>query len=251
MTVIRVESSTPKYRQLSDLIRQRIARGELAPGDQIPSEAQLGHSYKISRITIRQALSDLERDGLLERVPGKGTFVRKHNSHVERTTRLTGFGENAAALGLVPGYRTLKAEPTRVPIEIADRLKIEPGQAFVVDRVLFADGEPVAKHTSYLPQWIVNKARPNAFTKESLDKGSLYSAIEQAGTRLFRADEVVEPGLAGGDEAEQLEMRESDLVLRVTRTVYDAIDVPLEHVLLTYRADSYTYRATLYSSWGR
>ncbi len=248
VTAIRAEAATPKYQQLAHLIRERIDRGEFAQGDRIPSEAQLGDSYKISRITIRQALSGLERDGLLERVPGKGTFVRKRSSLVERATGLTGFGENVAALGIEPGYRTLRAELARVPMEIADRLRLQSPKAFVVDRVLLADGEPVAKHISYLPPWIVKKATPNSFTTASLDKGSLYRAIEQAGVRMCRADEVVEPGLASDDEAEQMEMKASDLVLRVTRTVYDADGVPLEHVLLTYRADSYTYRATLYSS---
>ena len=88
MTVIKAESPTPKYRQLAELLRQRIDNGDLSPGDRIPSEAQLGDTYSLSRITIRQALADLERDGLLERVPGKGTFVRRKASHIERLRQI-------------------------------------------------------------------------------------------------------------------------------------------------------------------
>lgn len=250
MSVINAESATPKYRQLADLIRQRISYGEFTPGDRIPSESQLGDVYGLSRITIRQALADLEREGLLERVPGKGTFVRRKGSHVERITRLSGFGENVAALGLEPGYRTLRAEPMRVSRAIADRLRAGSGKAFVIERMLLADSEPIAEHTSYLPLWIVKSAPPNAFSIASLDKGSLYRAITESGARMSRADEVVEPGLATRDEAQRLETDEGALVLRVARTVFDVDGAPLEYVLLTYLADAYTYRTTLYASGG-
>jgi GntR family transcriptional regulator len=248
MSAIKAESPTPKYRQLSDFLRERIELGEFGPGDRIPSEAQLGESYRLSRITIRQALADLERAGLLDRVPGKGTFVRRKSSHVERVTRLTGFGENVKALGLEPGYRTLRAEPMRVSREIADRLRAQSGKAFVVERVLLADGEPIAVECSYVPLWIVKAAPPGAFSIDSLDRGSLYRAIAQSGARMFRADEVVEPGLATREEADRLDTHEDALVLRVARTVVDANGVPLEYVLMTYRADAYTYRTTLYAS---
>jgi GntR family transcriptional regulator len=250
MTAIKAESPTPKYRQLADLLRQRIDGGDLSPGDRIPSEAQLGDVYSLSRITIRQALADLERDGLLERVPGKGTFVRRRGSHVERFTRLTGFGENVAAHGLAPGYRTLTAEPRRVPKAIAERLRSHSDKAFVIERILLADGEPIAEHTSYLPLWLVRSAAPDAFSLDALNRGSLYQAIAQAGCRMYRADEVVEPGLATREEAQRLETHEGALVLRVARTVVDADGIPLEYVLLTYLADAYTYRTTVFASRG-
>ena len=65
---------------------------------------------------------------------------------------------------------------------------------------------------------------------------------------MSRADEVVEPGLATREEAARLDTHEDALVLRVARTVVDADGVPLEYVLMTYRADAYTYRTTLYAS---
>jgi GntR family transcriptional regulator len=248
MGVIRAESQTPKHRQLADLLRERIDEGEFTPGDRIPSEAQLGLEHQLSRITVRQALSHLERDGLLDRVPGKGTFVRRRDSHVERPSRLTGFGENVVALGLEPSYRTLKAEPTRVSKAIADCLRAQSGKVFMVERVLLADGEPIAVHTSYLPHRIVKAAPAEAFSVASLDNGSLYQSIAKAGVRIYRADEIVEPGLASSDEAQHLETEVGALLLRVERTVFDRGGTPIEYVLLAYRADSYTYRTTLYTS---
>lgn len=234
------------YRQLGDLIRERITHGHLVVGERLPSEAQLGERFGVSRITVRQALAELERDGLLERIPGKGTFVRESAKKVERLTRLSGFGENMAALGLTAGYETFRAEEMLVPPEVADQLKIAGRWAFVVERKLLADDRPVGVHTSYLPLWLVGQIAEGAFSKESLDRNSLYQAIEGTGVAMYRAEEIVEPMLAGAWEAEHLGVEEGDLTLRIRRTVYDADDRPIEYVLITYRADSYTFRISLY-----
>jgi GntR family transcriptional regulator len=241
-------SATPKYQQLAELIRERISCGEFAPGDRLPSESELGSTYQISRVTTRQALADLERDGLLDRVPGKGTFVRSRPAHVERPSRLTGFRENLLALGLIPTYRTLRAESARVSPMIADRLNAPSGKVYVIERVLLADGDPVAFHISYLPLWLVQAAPHGVFTTTALDQKSLYQTMADAGARVFRADEIVEPGRATPTEAAALGMEDGELVLRVARTVYDQGRTPLEYVEITYRADAYTYRTTIYAS---
>ncbi|MCC6314774.1 MAG: GntR family transcriptional regulator, partial [Thermomicrobiales bacterium] len=101
---IDANSAIPMYRQLADLLRAQIADGELGDGDRLPSEAQLGETHGISRITVRQALAELERAGMLLRVPGKGAFVRAH-SPIQGLTRLSGFSESARAAGREAGYR--------------------------------------------------------------------------------------------------------------------------------------------------
>jgi GntR family transcriptional regulator len=243
---LRENSSVPMYRQLEALLREQIQRGELKVGERIPSEVQLCERWDISRITTRQALAELERDGLLERVPGKGTFVRKPQGRVTRLTRLAGFGENMEALGLEPGYETLKASNERVSLEVATRLQSTRTKAFVIERTLLADGEPIGIHTSYLPLWVVDQGRGGSLTREALNRGSLYRAIETDGVRLQRADEIVEPSIAGKEEARRLGINEGELTLRVDRTVYDSEERPVEYVILTYRADHYTYRIQLH-----
>ena len=246
MIEIIADAPVPMYRQLANLIRDRIERGELVSGTRIPSEAELGNTYKISRITVRQALYDLQREGLLERAPGKGTFVRRSAGRVERMTRLTGFGENMAGLGRKAGYATLRAGEETVSLEIVDRLRLPEDRAFVVERILLTDGQPVGAHLSYLPLWIVEGASTGAFSREALDSSSLYGAIEESGVALSRADEIVEPALAGLEDARKLAIDKGGLLLRVARTVYDAKERPLEYVLITYRSDAYTFRQQLY-----
>ena len=234
------------YRQLEALLREQIERGELKAGERIPSEVQLCERWGISRITTRQALAELERDGLLERVPGKGTFVRRPQGQVTRLTRLSGFGEDMVALGLEPGYETLKASREPVPEEILGRLQITGAKAYVIERTLLADGEPIGIHTSYLPLWLLGQATEGSLSREALTRGSLYRAIESTGVKLQRADEIVEPAIAGEEEARRLGVKEGELVLKVRRTVYDSGERPVEYVILTYRADLYTYRIQLH-----
>jgi GntR family transcriptional regulator len=247
---IKTDSAVPKYQQLLELLRSRVRRGELAPGDRLPSEAGLGEIYGVSRITVRQALAELEREGLLDRVPGKGTFVRRPEGRVERLTRLSGFGENVDAFGFKAGYHTHQAGEGQVPADVADRLRGPGRRAYVVERSLLANGRPVGFHVSYLPLWLVERCGPELFSREALDESSLYGTIERCGVSLYRAEEVVEPGLTDTREAERLRMEEGELVLRVRRTVYDVEERPIEFVLISYRSDSYTFRLDLYRGHG-
>jgi GntR family transcriptional regulator len=246
MTTIDANSVTPLYRQLTDLLHEQIASGALADGARLPSEAQLGERYGVSRITIRQALADLERRGLLERAPGKGTFVRRRPQPIQGLTRLSGFSENAAAAGFVAGYRVLAAGEREVTPEIAERLELPEPRAYVVERVLLANDAPVGMHASAIPPAIAARVQPGALSREHLGHGSLYAAIESAGVTLLRAVETLEPGYAGDEQGAHLGLEPNALVQRVRRTVFDAEGRPVVFEADTYRPDAFTYRVELY-----
>jgi DNA-binding LacI/PurR family transcriptional regulator len=87
------DKAVPLYAQLLDQLRHLILSGEWAPGNRLPSEAELQRQLKISRSTIRQALNSAEVQGLIERVPGKGTFVARspHQSPSNKPSGLIGY----------------------------------------------------------------------------------------------------------------------------------------------------------------
>ncbi len=89
MSALMPENSKPLYVQLAEVFRRRIEGGELKPQDRLLPELEIANEFAVSRGTVRQALDQLVRDGLLERTQGKGTYVR--NARTERATEVIGF----------------------------------------------------------------------------------------------------------------------------------------------------------------
>jgi GntR family transcriptional regulator len=89
-------SAIPLYSQVRERLRERIADGTYAPQARLPSESEIGALLGVSRITVRQALGDLQNEGVIVKVPGKGTFVAETRPSQE-LARLEGFGERCRA----------------------------------------------------------------------------------------------------------------------------------------------------------
>src|SRR6188768_3750632 len=82
------DSPVPRYAQLADVLRGRIARGLLKRGDQLPTLEELMQEFDVARVTVRQAIELLSREGLLSAQQGRGTFVTGVPSGLERPLRL-------------------------------------------------------------------------------------------------------------------------------------------------------------------
>src|SRR5258708_22034678 len=108
MHTIYRNSPVPRYHQLKEILRERIQSGEWKAGDLIPSERELSEQYGISRMTTRQAITDLVNEGVFFREQGRGTFV-SHRKITQQLIRLTGFTEDISARGQQPGTKMLSA----------------------------------------------------------------------------------------------------------------------------------------------
>lgn len=236
-------SPIPLYRQIKRAIATRIDDGSLSPGTRT-SEQELSSQFGVSRITVRQALGELEREGRILRVPGKGTFVAEPRK-VEPQSALTSFSENVAALGLRPGYRTLAVDDISASAELIDALQIDEDVSVLrVERVMFADETPISVMTTYFPSRIYAKSR-HLFDSERLNATSLYSTLEDdLGIVLWKASETVEAAKAG-DDADLLELTRDDLVLVIHRRTLDRSGRPVEYMKARYRADLYRYSVEL------
>src|SRR6266480_6637171 len=143
MSAIYRNSPLPRYYQLKEIMRERIRTGEWKPGDLIPSERELGEKYGISRMTARQAITDLVNEGLFYREQGKGTFVSRHKI-TQQLIRLTGFTEDIRARGQRPGAKVLSARMVPADETTAERLRIKPGLLICrLNRLRLADEEPL------------------------------------------------------------------------------------------------------------
>lgn len=242
MSGLTKESHVPLDNQLRDLLAAAIRDGDLIPGDRLPSESELGETHGVSRITVRQALRELELAGMLLRIAGKGTFVRERLP-VARLTRLSGFGDNMRAMGRDPGYRVLACRRATADDATAVRLRTAVGALVMhLERVFLADGQPVALARSVIPASAFEGNPPEV---EDLATGSLYTHLADAGIHLAQATEAVEPAVAGTEEAALLDVEPGQLLLQVQRLAMDASGRPIEDVQLLYVASRYTFMLRL------
>src|SRR6266513_39474 len=122
MSAIYRNSPLPRYYQLKEIMRERVQSDEWMPGDLIPSERELGEQYGISRMTARQAITELVNEGLFYREQGKGTFVSRHKI-TQQLIRLTGFTEDIRARGQRPGAKVLSARMVPADEATAEKLR--------------------------------------------------------------------------------------------------------------------------------
>ncbi len=224
---------TPYYHQIEEILRDKISSGELRVGDRIPSEADLGEMFQVSRATVRQALNNLDRDGIICREPGRGSFVRSVGKGVAEL-KMTCLLEDLIALGIPAGISVREEGLGRPPQSAAEALGLSPDDvAYSFFRVVDVDGEPFSATRVFLPAWMGKR-----LTKEDLAANHLLETLnQQCGIRAERADQVIEAIIADPKQASLLGVNAGRALLSVTRTTYDRLQQPIEHSNSLYRSD--------------
>jgi GntR family transcriptional regulator len=238
----RISRSTklPLYHQIEVDLRERIRSGEWHPADLVPPEARLCELYRASRITVRRALANMVASGLLERVPGKGTYVREPGI-AAGARGLTSFTEELEAFGLRPSTRLLQLSKELPGPEVAGKLMISPEEPIlVVSRLRLGDGRPLGLQTSHL----VGHRFPG-LEEADLESGSLYTYLGRVyGTFPEEADEVFRVVPIRGQAARYLEVRAGSCGFHVERVTRDK-EGAYEYVVSILRADRYEVRLRL------
>jgi GntR family transcriptional regulator len=230
-------SFKPIYFQLAELIQNQIEDGDLKPGAQVPSERELMEQFDISRNTVRMAIESLLKDGLVYRVPTKGTYVAPGKMQFG-LFNLRSFSEEMQLLGMQPSSRILDFDLVTPSPRISQALHLSTEQsAFRIERLQLADGEPMALNTSYIPEHIC----PDLNRRE-LEGRSLYQVFEeQYGLLIWRSERVIEPVTARDYESEMLQVRQGNPLLLVEGTTYLVENLPFEYVKLIYRSDRFQF----------
>lgn len=233
-------SVVPIYYQLRTLIERRIASGQYLIGACLPSEREFCETYQISRMTVRQAINDLVKEGFLRREQGKGTYVAKPKIE-QGLSRLTSFTEDMHSRNLQPGTKLIQFNLSSAMGRIAKRLHLSDGEeVYEIIRLRLADGEPMAIETAYVPV----KFAPG-LPAERMAAGSLYAMLTEQGIQLCHADQTLEAATARTYEAEYLHIRPRDPVLLIERTTFDDSGNPVEFVKSVYRGDRYKFSIKL------
>ena len=231
----------PLYFQIKENLMYKIKSHLYEVGNLIPSETELQQEYKVSRITIRRAVRELVQEGYLTTRQGKGTFVSKPKASQELNL-ITSWAETMMWLGMHPETKHIQFSEVTAPINIVKSLSMSVGdKIYKIERLRYANNEPVC--------WMVNYLNPR-YVPELLKKGligeSLYETLEKRYNIILNAAvEKVEAKAATGKEASLLNIRRGSPLLYVTRTTYDADDIPIEVVTAASRADKYAYTVQL------
>jgi GntR family transcriptional regulator len=235
------QSPIPLYRQIRDTLRQWIEVGDYKPGDILPPEPDLEAQFEVSRITVRQAITDLVQEGLLERERGKGTFVREPKI-TQRLNQISSWAETILAMGMTARTMECRIEEVAPPTWVKRIIPVGVEETVtLISRLRYANNEPMCIMTNY----ILSDYVPG-LVQEGLISESLYDTLEHKyNLVLSRAEETVEAMVANKKTAEKLRTYEGAPLLVVTRVTYDQNDLPFEVVKVMSRADKYQYSATL------
>ena len=186
-----------------------MLRGEIEPGDRLPSEPELARELGVSRSSLRAAIALLEEDGLLRRRHGSGTYVAHQPPMRNDLSRNFGVSSMIAAMGLEPGTVDEQCRTELPPPEVAEQLGLASGEpASALRRVRTASGRRVVDATDWCRADVLS-ARDLAH----LDGGSIYAALAARGLPVHHGVATITPDIADGDVAHRLHVPRGALLL--------------------------------------
>ncbi|MFN8222032.1 MAG: GntR family transcriptional regulator [Gaiellales bacterium] len=229
-------ASEPLHVRVADTLETAIRRGEYPAGSRLPDERTLARRLEVSRTTLRQALADLSRNGVIRRRVGRGggTFVRERV--VERRSGAAGLTAELARQGMRPGASVVVVSVDPAPPDVAEALALDRGERVVkVVRVRSADGRPVALEESWFP------SRRFVGLESAELSGSIYAVLrERYGCVSDRSVERVEARVAVAEDAIRLGARHGSPMIAVERIAFDDLGAPFEFARDRFRGDRTT-----------
>jgi GntR family transcriptional regulator len=224
-----VSQFVPRYFEIEQSLRERASG--LQPDSPLPSEAQLCEEFGVSRMTARAAVQRLVQDGLVYRVPGRGTFVAA--SRANRTAgHILSFSDEMRRKGRSPSSRVIEHRRQRASAEEQRRLGVS--EVVVLRRVRLADGKPIAVERAVFPA-----ERVGAALDGDLERRSLFKILVAAGLVPTTGTAALAAEAAGAEDARLLRIRKGAPLLVERRLIHDQDGNPLEWTESRYVGSRY------------
>jgi GntR family transcriptional regulator len=224
-----VTSFVPRYYEIEQSLRERVA--SLDPDSPLPSESQLCEEFGVSRMTARAAVQRLAQDGLVYRVPGRGTFVAA--SRPNRTAgHVLSFSDEMRRKGRVPSSKVIERRQRRASDEEERRLGVR--EVVVLRRVRLADGKPLAVERAVFPA-----DRVGSTLDADLERESLFEALVGAGLVPTSGRAALVAEAATAEDARLLRVRKGSPLLVERRLINDPQGRPLEWTESRYVGSRY------------
>jgi GntR family transcriptional regulator len=211
-------SFVPRYYEIEQALRTRVAA--LEAHSPLPSDAQLCEEFGVSRMTARNAVQRLVQDGLVYRVPGRGTFVAAGDAH-RTATHILSFSDEMRRRGRQPS--SLLVESSVRPATDEERTRLGSDEVAVLRRVRLADGEPLALETAVFPA-----ARVAEVLEGDLERVSLFERLTESGLVPTAGRAAISAQSATDEDARLLGVLEGEPLLVERRLIHDQHGDPLE-----------------------
>lgn len=205
----------PLYEQLKEELENAITEGRYSSGEQLLPEIEMAKKYKVSVITVRKAIIELSKKGLVEKRQGKGTFVASRKYHKDLNQVLS-FSEACKLMGTKPGAKVLASELV-VPSEyILEQMELPPNSKTVyISRLRLLDNVPMVIENNYF------QLKYSFLLDENLNNNSLFEILkEKSETKIVRSKRTIEICRASAIEASHLNVRRNSPLLLVQGVVY-------------------------------
>lgn len=240
MKTIDKTSRVALYYQLIDIIMDNIQSGKLKEHDQIPSEREFCDEYDISRATVRQAIQILEKDGVIYKEHGKGTFVSPIKMNQD-LLKFYSFTEEMQKLGKIASTRVLQFDVIDDEVEVNRRMKLsEETRLYKIVRLRYADNEPMMVVTTYVPC-----ERFPGLRADDLENNSMYEIFTGRYNAVFsKAEENFQPVYTQLREAELMNIDVDSPSMKIERTTYENDNI-IEYAIGIARGDKFKYGVVL------
>lgn len=231
------QGAQPLYAQLRDRLKTQILEGKLGAHAKLPSESELTEHYGVSRITVRQALTDLHQEGLIIKVHGKGTFVSQPVV-TQDLTHLRGLSESLAGEGRTIHTRLLSHKTVKATEHVAELLKITVKSPISELRtVRYLNRSPLSVNHSYMSVELGER-----LAKTDLANRDMLSIYENdLGLAIGHADLSISALTADDTHCKHLDVEPGVALLKVERVLFDADRQPLQLEQSSYRSDLFSY----------
>lgn len=231
-------SSVPLSEQLRKQFLELIDNGILKSGDRLPSERSIADEFKISRQTVRAALTELTLMGHFERIVGKGTYVAEKKITIDLHS-LKSLNDMMLDWGLTTSMKMLTYHEISAPTFVRNLLEInENDKVLFFERVRFVDGTPFAIYRSYIPSDLSKNISPDKIYADSLIK----TLENSCGLMVSHSEECLEPTIATVEEAELLEIQKNTPLQLITGLLRDSHNRIIECHKSLFRGDRFSFR---------
>ncbi|MCE8009538.1 GntR family transcriptional regulator [Aestuariivita sp.] len=232
---------TPMYHRIYVVLHDQIQRGYFDPDQPMPSEVELARTFSVSRVTLRKTLERLEREGLILRQRGRGTFARPRRVASPVQADVSGLVENLLIMGVTTKVKVIEFDYVETPSDVARDMGFDEGTlAQYAVRVRSYKKQPFSYSQTYVREDI-----GRSFTAKDMAKTPLLRLFERAGVKIGGANQKISARAADAVVADHLGVNIGSPLLCIKRIVKDENDRTVEWINALYHPDMYEFEMNL------